>query len=426
MIVLTGKKICVIGCTERGIRAAIVLAACGHRVTLVDESRGTISRIARGELPFYDRDVAAELPKALLRRRISLSDSISRQVKNSDHVFLASETKASGSSQVSLTRLRRDIERVGASLGKGSTVVLLSEVPPGSTEDIVHGTVGRSSGLRRSQGFSLAACRMMPGRIVIGASSRRIGEELASLFDSSKLEKAVVRIRSAEALDYLDGCARASEIGFSNELANLCEKLGVDAHEVLPLVGIDAGNIGLGYGNPGISSDVSSTLRIGEKLGVRLDILRAVEKANRRQAMRAVELMRDALGSLKGRRIALLGLATDSGAISVDGSRAFDIAVSLLAEGAKVVGYDRLAMSEFIKVLPGISLAASAREALLDADGCIIQADDPEFRRLTKQDFELMRNKIVIDGRRILSAAKMEKFGVSYRAIGLGKDSRGA
>ncbi|MEM3038875.1 MAG: nucleotide sugar dehydrogenase [Thermoplasmata archaeon] len=421
---MTGRKICVIGCTERGIRAAVLLAACGHRVALVDENRKEISRIARGDLPFYDREIATELSKAVLRKRIVLSDSVDRQVKNSDYVFLASETEASKSGIVGLAKLRRTIEKVGASLGKGSTVVMLSRVPPGTSEDIVSEIAGRKSGLRRLKNLSLAACRIMPEKIVIGASSRRIGEELASLFDSSKFEKAIVHIKSAEAVDFLDGCALANEIGFSNELANLCEKLGVDAHEVLPLIGVDSGNIGLGYGNPEISSDVSSTLRIGKKLGVRLDILRAVEKANRRQAIRAVELLRNAVGSLKGKRIALLGLATHAGTISVEGSRAFDIAVSLLAEGAKVVGYDRLAMSEFIKVLPEISLAASAREALLDADGCIIQTDDSELRRLTKQDFDLMRNKIVIDGRRILSAAKMEKSGVSYRAIGLGREAR--
>ena len=403
----------------------MALLSSGQRVTLVDENRRIISRVAKGNLPFYNPDAETEISKAMLRRKMSLSDSIRKSVQDSNYIFISSDIPLSRSGSASLSKIKKDVEKVGSCLKEGSTIVILSQVTPGTTEDIISQTIERSSGLKHLRDFDLAVCKLMPGKIVAGAASKKIGENVASLFDATKLNKIVVQMRAAEALEFLDGCARAAEISCSNELANLCESLGIDAREVLPEIGMDANMVGLGYGSPELVADVASTIRIGKRANARLDILRAAQKVNRRQALRAIRLLKEELETLKGKRIALLGLATDGGTISVDGSKAFEIAIGLLADGAKVIGYDRLAMSEFIKALPEISYASSVRDALLNADGCIIQTADPEFARLTRQDFDLMRNKTVIDGRRILSATKMDKYGVSYRAIGLGKEKKG-
>lgn len=404
----------------------MALTSSGQRVTLVDEDRGIISRVAKGNLPFYDPDAETEISKAMCRRKMSLSDSIRKSVRDSGYIFMASDIPLSRSGSVNLSKIEKDVEKVGSCLRHGSTVVILSRVTPGTTEGIISQTIERSSGLKHFRDFNLAVCKLMPEKIVLGVARKRIGEDVASLFDAAKSNRVVVQIRAAEALEFLDGCARATKISCSNEIANLCEILGIDAREVLPEIGLDANMVGLGYGDPEMIADVASIIHIGKRGNARLDVLRAAQKVNRRQALRAIRLLKEELGSLKGKRIALLGLATDNGTTAIDGSRAFEIAVGLLADGAKVVGYDRLAMSEFIKALPEISYASSVREALLDADGCVIHTADPEFARLTRQDFDLMRNKTVIDGRRILSAAKMDKYGVSYRAIGLGTEKKGA
>lgn len=403
-----------------------MLSSCRQKVTLVDEDRGVISEVARGNLSFYDPEAATEISKGMLRRRISLSDSIEKAARNSEIIFVSSDIPMSKYGSANLSRLLRDVRKAGAFLRENSMVVILSAVPPGTTEGIISETIEKSTSLRRPRNFDLLVCKFIQGKIVIGASRKSAGEDLASLFAESALDRIVVHTKAAEALEYIQGCARAAEISCANELANLCEKLGIDTGEVFPEIGIDANLVGLGYGSSELASDVSSVIRLGRRTRTRMDILRAVQGVNRRQALRAIHLLRDELGSLRGKRIALLGLATDVGTTSVDGSRAVDIAIGLLAAGAKVIGYDRLAMSQFINVLPEILYAASVREALLGADGCIIQTADPEFTKLTSQEFDLMRSKIVIDGRRILSATKMKKFGVSYRAIGLGKEKNGA
>lgn len=423
---LAAKRICVIGGTEKGIRVAIALLAGGHRLTLVEEDAELLFRLARRDIPFYNPDIGKEFSKAILRRNISLNDSIKETVKGSDYIFIALGSRAGISERADIQKIKKGLEKIGSSLRKGTTVVILSRIPPGATEGLVSEILSKRSGLKPIQEFNLAVCRISQNRIVVGASRKRVGEEVASLFEGSGLKSVVTRLRAAEALEYLEGCVKATNVSRANELANLCEKLGIDARELFPLIGLEAADVGLGYGDLKLVSDVSSIIRLGDKLDERMEILRAVEKVNRRQVRRAVSLLKEELGSLKGKRIALLGLATRSGTISVEGSRAFDIAVGLLAEEARVIGYDRLAMSEFIELLPEISLASSVREALRDADGCIIQTDDIEFSRLTEQDFDLMRNKTVIDGRGILSAAKMERFGVRYRAIGLGSEKRGA
>ncbi|MDH4123935.1 MAG: hypothetical protein OEV21_07635, partial [Thermoplasmata archaeon] len=259
------------------------------------------------------------------------------------------------------------------------------------------------------------------GLIVIGADQKSTEKVLSDIFKGSDGKLILTDTKTAEAASLISPCICAAMESLSNELANICEAVGCDAAELMKIIGKEELDPSLGLGDNKTLTSLKALLNIADRHGYRPDLLKAIMKVNECQALRAIGLLKEELGSLKGKRIAILGLAYKEGSSKVENSRAFVIAVELLAQGAKVVGYDALASSEFIRLLPGISYASSARDALEGMDGCIIQTAEEEFARLGKQDFDLMRTKVVIDGRRILSPAKVERYGVRLRAIGLGK-----
>jgi len=431
---LRGGKICIIGCNRTGLLTAVILSGCGHKVQLADADEALLSKISKGELPFYDQGITTVISKSILTRKIILTSAIKKAVASSDFVFISAPTEVLKSGATNLSRVKEAAEIVGTSLSRGKTIIVSSIVPPGSTEAIIAGIIEKKSDLEPGKGFFLTVCRIcfdeneaaygriVPKRIVVGAVRKKTGENIMSLFNCCETKKIITDIKTAEAVEYLEGCLRATSVSSLNEIANLCEAFGIDAQETLGIAGVNNRSlIGFGYGDSNIVSEVSSIIHQGEQLNERLELLRAVRKINDRRPLKAIELLKNEIGNLRGKKIALLGLATASSGADVDRSKAFDIAVAMLAQGAKVIGYDPIAMSSFIKLLPGISYTATAREALQGVDGCIIQTDDAEFSKLTKQDFDLMKTKTVIDARRILSPAKMEKFGVVYRAVGSGK-----
>ncbi|MFQ6013354.1 MAG: UDP binding domain-containing protein, partial [Thermoplasmata archaeon] len=174
---------------------------------------------------------------------------------------------------------------------------------------------------------------------------------------------------------------------------------------------------GVGFGGSCFPKDVRALVRASQDLNHDPALLKAVLLQNERQYLRAIELLEAELGDLKGRRIALLGLAFKGGTDDVRESRAVPIAEELLQKKATVVGYDPMANKEFRSLFPEIHLTNSLREALRDAEGCILQADWPEFTRLGAEDFrETMRTPVVVDGRRILDPAAMK--GLRFRRIG--------
>lgn len=431
-------KVAIIGCGFVGLATGVTLAHLGHRVRLVEIDEFRLSSILKGESPFYEPELSSMLSKGLISKRISAGSNIEEAVQPSDVVIVSVQTPPLKSGAPKLKYLKDAVGEIAKSISKGKIVVVRSTVPPGTTDTIVRPILESGSGLSAGREFGIAmspeflqegkAVRdsLDPDRIIVGADSKKTGRSVLKLFEKIEAPKIITDTVTAEMIKYVSNCFLATKISYSNEIANLCERLGTDVNDVMEGVGLDPriGNrflrAGLGFGGSCLPKDLAALIAAAESVGYRPELLRAVQRVNDSQPLRAVRMLEEELGELAGKRICILGLAFKAGVDDIRDTRAFPIAVELLARGAKVVGYDPMASSSFIRLLPEISYAASAREALLEADGCIIQTEDREFSGLGREDFELMSNKFVIDGRRVLSPKKLSRWGVKHRAIGLG------
>jgi len=432
-------KVCIIGCGFVGLATGVTIAHLGHRVRLIEKDDLKLASIEKGQAPFNEPDISSMLSKGLRNRRISASNDVIEAVKASSFIFIAVQTPPMKSGSPNLTFIKESAKEIGEGLSKGKIVIGKSTVLPGTTETVVAPILENVSGLRAGKDFGIAMNpeflaegtamndSLNPSRIVVGSTNRKTATEVMKLYEKIDAPKILTDIRTAEMIKYASNCFLATKISYTNEIANLCERFEVDIAEVIYAVGLDPRiggqflRAGLGFGGSCLPKDLSALISSAESIGYKPELLRAVRKINEKQPIRAVEMLEEELGDLRGKRIAILGLAFKASVDDIRDSKAFPIVVELLARGANVIGFDPLATAFFIQILPEISYASSAREALKGADGCIIQTEEKQFSKLGKEDFDLMNTKLVIDGRRIFSSAKLARFGVKYRAIGLGK-----
>ena len=322
---------------------------------------------------------------------------------------------------------------MGVAKGTGQKVIVLkSTVVPGTTEGIIRPiivkTAGRDSFLLSVSPEFLREGRALedaenPDRIVIGAETKSAAEQVQELYSDASCPIVETDLRTAEMIKLAANSLLATKIGFANEMANLCDVFNVSYDHVMAAVTMDRRINpeflvpGVGFGGSCLPKDLSVLVEAGRRKGYQAGLFEAILSQNETQYMRSIQLLEDELGSLDGKRIALLGLAFKGGTDDIRESRAIPIAGTLLSRGATVVGYDSFAMDNFLQRVPGVEIAETIQDALEGADGCIVQAELRELRGLKGEDFyRAMRSPIVVDGRRIIDPFLMDD--VRYRRIG--------
>ncbi len=314
-----------------------------------------------------------------------------------------------------------------------------STVVPSTTDSVVKPILEKGSGKVSGKDFGLcmnpeflqegSALRdsMAPSRIVVGSEDRRAGDMLSRLYGPIKAPKIRTDLRSAEMIKYASNVFLATKISYSNEIANMCVRFGIDCECVLKASGMDPriGPLflkpGLGYGGSCLPKDVKALKDKAFKEGYSSKLLSTLISINDQQPMEGIALLEREIGDLAGRRIAVLGLAFKGGVDDIRETRAVPLITQLLAKGARVVAFDPMAMGNFIKAMPTIEYAESVSECLNGADGCIVQADWPEFRKLGKKELSRMRKAIIVDGRRCLDPVAIKRSGGKYLGIGYGQ-----
>jgi UDPglucose 6-dehydrogenase len=265
-----------------------------------------------------------------------------------------------------------------------------------------------------------------PDRIVIGEIDRKSGKRLLEFYKKKECPKLRMGMTAAEMVKYASNAFLATKIAFSNEMANICETFGVDVYDVMAAVGLDRRinphflRAGAGFGGSCFPKDLSALSRIAEAKGAMSRILEAVLVQNEKQPLRVVELAEKALGDMRGKHVAVLGLTFKPDTDDVRFSRAAPIIFGLMAKGAIVTAYDPKGMENFKREFrPDIGYAPDARTALREKDAVVFQTEWRQFRSIPARDFlELMRQPVVIDGRRSVDGARLKRAGVRYLAIG--------
>jgi UDPglucose 6-dehydrogenase len=422
----------IVGLGPVGLTTGVAFAAQGHRVLGVDIDADRRGQAARGEPPFYEKGLQRALKTALRQKRFTVVETIDEALGPSGFVFLAVGTPPRPDGTMDDSALREATKSLASAWRdkKRRTVVVKSTVLPGTTDRVVRPILeGARLPFRLAmnpeflrEGHALEDA-LRPDRIVVGADDAETARSVKGLYKAAKGPVLLTDLKTAEAVKYATNSFLALKVAFADELANLCQAFGVSYDEVHRGLGLDPRINprflvpGVGFGGSCFPKDVRAVVAGARQRGMPAPILEAVLAQNEVQYMRAIEMLEEELGDLRGRRIALLGLAFKGDTDDLRETRAVPIARTLLSKGALVIGYDPMAGPGFARLVPEVKVVETAREALAGAEGAILQADWPQFSRLTANDFlRAMATPVVIDGRRILDPKKMK--GVRFRRIG--------
>jgi UDPglucose 6-dehydrogenase len=441
------KRISVVGTGYVGLSTAVGFAGKCYSVITSTHECEKASLVNRGIPPFHEPGLAESLQKAVRNGYLKCVVGREEAILNTDITFVAVGTPSQSDGSIELQFIESSAGEIGEALAKKNgyhLVVVKSTVVPGTTENVVKPALEKSSkktcgvdfGLCMSpeflrQGYALYDT-LNPDRIVIGQYDQKSGDVLEALYREFYAEKTppIIRtnISSAELIKYASNAFLATKISFANTIANMCEKIpGADVTLVTKAMGLDKRigplflNAGLGYGGSCFPKDVKAVIAYSKGLGYEPELLENVEKVNKTQPLKAVEFCQKLLGSIKGKRIAILGLAFKPDTDDMREARVVPLVNQLLKEGAAVVAYDPVAIPKAKTILKDkIEYASSTLECLKNSDCCILVTEWDEFRKLTPEDFlQNMRQSILIDGRRIYDP-KVFSQKLKFAAIGLG------
>ena len=420
-------KIAVVGTGYVGLTTALLFAELGHDVTAIDVDHEKVKKINSGIVPIYEPG-----SEELLRKHAgkNLRATTSYDIEDRDIVFIAVGTPSREDGSMETRYLEEASREIGRRIRKGMVIVVKSTVLPGTTESLVLPILEGESGLKAGD-FGIAMNpeflregmaiydTFHPDRVVIGELDKRTGDILEKLYRPLNSPILRVPIRVAEMIKYASNAFLATKISFANEIANICERLGIDVYDVMKGVGMDHRispyflNAGAGFGGSCFPKDVSALISLARTLGYEPRLLEDVLRINDYQPRHVVELAEQHYGPLNGVTVAVLGLAFKPETDDIRETRAKIIVEELLKRGARVIGYDPKAMDNFKRMFPDIEYADSAEDALRRAEVVIIQADWQEFREIDYDSFPNL--KLVVDGRRTANPRR-----VKYVAVGRG------
>ncbi len=442
-------KLSIVGTGYVGLVSGACLADRGHEVVCVDVDAGKVDSINAGRAPIHEPGLP-ELLGAQIGKRLRATRDLREAVLNSEMTMIAVGTPAVDG-RISLEYVERAAGEIGAALKDKRgwhVVVVKSTVIPGTTDGAVRRAVETASGKAAGAGFGLGmnpefltegtavADFMHPDRLVLGGIDARTQDALAALY--AAFDAAVPRIRcnnaTAEMIKYASNSVLATLISFSNEIARLCAAVGnVDVADVMRGVHastyltarrngappVRAGiasflEAGCGFGGSCLPKDVTALTAQGRDLGLDMPLLRSVLDINRTQPAELVRLVTRHFPDLRGRRVAVLGLAFKPDTDDVRESPAFPVLRMLRDAGAKLTAYDPVARPLEHEAMKGVTLAGSLAEAVAEAEVVVLVTRWKEFEGLAGVLKAAGRSPLVVDGRRVLEPGAF----AAYEGIG--------
>jgi UDPglucose 6-dehydrogenase len=429
-------KLAVAGTGYVGLVAGACFAESGNDVTCIDSDHAKIRMLQRGKIPIYEPGLEELVRRNRQEGRLTFSTALAAAVRESAIVFVAVGTPQDEDGSADLSHVLAVARDIAKAMNGYKVIVNKSTVPVGTSEKVrevirretTHPFSVVSNPEFLKQGAAIEDF-MKPDRVVIGAEDPRATElmlELYSPFTRTGAPIMVMDCASAELSKYAANAMLATRISFMNEVANLCEAVGADVDEVRRAVGADK-RIGpsflfpgVGYGGSCFPKDVEAMVRFACDANYDFKILRAVESVNEHQKTRLFTKMRAHFGQLKGRTMAVWGLAFKPRTDDMRDAPAIPLIEALLSAGVTVQAYDPEAMKVARSIFGDqVIYAASNYEALKGADGLAIVTEWNEFRR---PDFtrmrKLMRSPVIFDGRNLFTPEQMKQHGFRYYSIG--------
>ena len=429
--------ISVIGTGYVGLVTGACFAEFGVDVTCVDIDSEKIGRLSAGEMPIYEPGLEQLVSKNTQSGRLRFTTDLKQAVEQALVIFLAVGTPPKEDGSADLSFVEAAARSVAEHMNGYKVIVTKSTVPIGTGEHlrklireqvgtrVGFGIVSNPEFLREGAAINDF---MRPDRVVLGSRDEEAIAIMRDLYRPLYLIEApfvLTSLEAAELTKYAANAFLATKISFINEIANLCESIGCDVHDVARAIGMDRRigskflHPGPGFGGSCFPKDTQALAAVAREFGRDSMIVDAVIEVNRRQREAMIPKIEKLVGKMEGKTIAVLGLAFKPETNDMREAPAIDIIKGLLERGANVRAYDPVAMKEASEVLPELTYLADEYEAVTDADALVFVTEWNQFRALDMRRIrDLMRSPKIADLRNIYEPADMRDLGFEYTGVG--------
>ena len=429
-------KIAVVGTGYVGLVTGTCFAETGNQVICVDIDTAKVARLQKGEIPIYEPGLDVLFDRNIAEDRLKFTTNLEEGIKDAEVIFLALPTPPGEDGSADLKYILGVANDLGPILKSYAVIIDKSTVPVGTAEK-VRAAIAKNATVDFDVVSNPEFLRegvavddfMKPDRVVVGTTSDKAKKVMEKLYAPLVRQGNPVIFmdeRSAEMTKYAANSFLALKITFMNEIANLCEKVGANVDDIRRGIGTDSriGKrflfAGIGYGGSCFPKDVQALAKTSSDYGYDFRMLTSVMAVNDDQKKRLLPVVKEYFdGDLKGKTIAVWGLAFKPYTDDIREAPALENIKALLAEGAKITVYDPEAMPNVKKLIPEITYCHTAYAALDDADALMIFTEWPQFRT---PDFDkmskLLKDKVIFDGRNLYELETMKEQGFAYYSIG--------
>lgn len=450
----TVPSVGILGAGYMGLATGLSFARHRAKVLAFDTNPRVVRSLKDGRSPYHERGLNELLRTELAAGRFAIADSLRQLVEESEGIFVCLPTPRGPGGRIDLRPMRAGLLSLAAEL-RGTIgyriVVVKSTVVPGTTAEVLEPLLRRATGkspkdlgVANNPEFlaegSMVRDAVHPERVVIGVSDRRSRQWLHGLYDPFHAPVHMLSPSGAELVKYGSNAFLAAKVSFANEIARLAERLGLNVDGVMAAVGADSRigakflRAGPGFGGSCFDKDVRALVARSKELKVRFRTGESALLTNDDQLEHVLHLIEQYGGPLRGKTVAVLGLAFKAGTDDVRESRAFPIIRGLRARGARVQGHDPVARAAFAREwrdggwgpTTNVALARTPELALRGADLAVLQADWPEYVAWDPRWSRSMRTPLVIDLRRALRRSSAARAGLTVVALGVAPELRNA
>ena len=434
-------KIAVIGLGFVGLSLSSVLASRGITTIGIDSDVKKCSKIAKGITTLFEPNLEKTLKKALTKK-LTVTNKLS-SINNCDFIFVTVGTPQKKNGEIDLSMIKtvsRDMGKLLSKNKKNPTILIKSTVIPGTVKNVILPILEKNSNKKAGKDFGLISNpeflqesraiqdTMKPHMVVLGGYKTKFMRKAENLFRKLNPNSPIIitNHQTAEMIKYANNSFLATKISFINQLANICEEIpDTNIDDIANAIGLDPriGNLflnaGPGYGGSCLPKDIKAIINLSSKIGVKHTLLTAVEETNKQQISNIMRLIKHNIEKIKGKKIAILGVAFKPNTDDIRDSVGIELASKLLKSGAKVTIHDPKAIENTRKIFrSNVNYAKSVLSALKNCSCAIIMTKWKEYERINNKTINHMNKKFIIDSRRILSSKNLN---TQYYAIGLGQ-----
>jgi len=439
-------EITILGTGYVGLVTGTCLANFGLTVTCVDKNADKIDLLNQGKVPIYEPHLEELIKKNVNEKRLSFTTDINQAIQKAKVIFLAVGTPPNPDGSADICQVKEVAKKISENLNGYKVIVNKCTVPVGTARKVKQiitnnqeiNVKGKQD--KKSQFFDIVSNPEFlregsavhdfthPDKIVIGYESEKAKQIMKEIYRPLYLLDTpfvFTTLETAEMIKYACNAFLATKIVFINEIANLCDRVSADVHQIAKAMGMD-GRIspkflhpGPGFGGSCFPKDIRALHAIANDKGYDFKLIKAVIEANFRQREMVVEKIEKALGNLQNKTLAILGIAFKQNTDDIRESAAIDIIKILLKKGANIKCFDPMAMQNTKKILPDLIYCKDEYKTAHNSDALVILTEWNQFRNLDLKKLKKLLNKsIIIDTRNLYEPEKVKGLGFAYIGIG--------